>query len=1184
MSGKNEKYFDLISSPLEGTNLIEASAGTGKTYTIAGLFVRMILEKKFLAEEILTVTFTEAAAEELRGRIRGRLREVYAALSGSDGAADDFTAEMCSRYRSDALAVQNLRRSLRNFDDAAVYTIHGFCNRMLYDNAFESSVLFDAELVTDESLMISEIIDDFWRHNFYNASCLLTQYCIQKGYNTRYFTSLVKNRSIDPNFKIIPDADRPDITAVEKSLQSSYDSLTKNWYSSRKGVEKIFISDDSLNRTKYRIDSISWLIHEMDDYIAGGNPFSISDNFKKYTAGYISEAVKKSCDPPVHSFFNECEEFLSAYNQAAAVFENYMLSIKKEVFSYVDVGLASVKEEKNVRSFDDLLGDIHKALMGESSPAAKIREKFKAALIDEFQDTDPVQYDIFFSIFGKDRILYLIGDPKQAIYGFRGADIFAYIRAASAAEFRYTLGSNWRSDPDLIKAVNTVFTKNPNPFIFSEIGFPRVGPAVKERKSLLVNGKKEAPLQIWFISNSKKENGVLTKSEALPLISRAAAYEILHLISAEKDKVVIGDRPVNPGDIAVLVRTHFQAGFVLKELQKINIPAVVYGEGSIFKSNEAEEIERIMRAIADPADESNVRAALAADIFGFSGNSLYDLMMDEKKWEQKSGMFYVYRDSWLKHGFMSMFLSLLEQENVRSRILSLYDGERRMTNILHCAEVIHREETGNSHGIEGILKWFSLKRSNDDSEENIRLETDENAVRIITMHRSKGLEFPVVFCPFAWDFKKIKKGDVFKFHDDEKDNNLTLDIGSGNEENILKADIEELAENVRLLYVALTRAMYRCYFAWGCINETDISAPAYLLHSPQSIEYRSLVNSLKAEMGKKDHNILFNEIKELEVSSHGAINVTSLTGHYDAEKYSLTAAETEGSACREFTGKIRRDWMISSFSSLISNRRSDAEIPDHDRTVYDNFKAAHDEYSIFNFHKGSSAGTCIHEIFENLDFTITDESVYKNIINEKLSKYGFEDIWADAVFNMCSSVIDKPLEENGPVLRDIGKDLRLNELEFYFPVERITSAGLSEIFKKYGGNHVYGFADPVKDLGFTAVRGFARGFIDLVFMHGDKYYLIDWKSNHLGSRYSDYSQEALKKEMYKHYYILQYHLYTVALHRYLTSRLPGYEYEKDFGGVYYVFVRGVSKECHEYGIYRDVPSADLVNALNSYFS
>ncbi|MCP4137309.1 MAG: exodeoxyribonuclease V subunit beta [bacterium] len=1195
------KKIDMLTSPLDGTNLIEASAGTGKTYTIAGLFLRLILEKKIPVNEILVVTFTEAATEELRSRVRKRLRDGLSILTGEKkpDPGDEFMEALERTYAGDHEAQQLLLEGLRRFDESAIFTIHSFCQRMLIEHAFESGFLFDTELLKDQDELFRDIVDDFWRKNFYSASTLLVRNVITR-YNPASFIDLLRERSIDPSFEIIPRAEKPGMEFMEEaleSLQEDYELLAKEWASSGGEIIALLnqcINDRGLSGTYYRKDRVPQWIENMNNYLQSELPLSEFKQLRYFSSTHLEKSTKKGFETPSHRFFDYAESLSKKQETSEALLEEYFIALKAELFEYAEQELGTRKEKLNVRSFDDLLENMHQALQGgaETDMAAAVRKRFKAALIDEFQDTDPVQYDIFNTIFAhSDSILFLIGDPKQAIFGFRGADIFAYMRASASVENRYTLGINWRSHPVLIDGVNRIFSRAKNPFLFNEIGFhPVEAPPAKEGEGLLIGGKEEPPLNFWFIDEQYGESkGFVAKGRAEALVAEAVAAEISRLISRTgPGKGTIGERDLEPGDIAVLVRANRQARIIQRELKKLSIPGVLYGGAeSLFASHEAKELERVLAAIAEPGDDTKLKTALTTDIFGLSGHELLAVTEDELRWEGILNNFYGYHTLWLDYGFMRMFRSLMEKEGIRLRLLSFHDGERRMTNLLHCSEVLNQAELENKLRVESLLKWFAGKISDGEKadEHELRLETDENAVKLVTIHKSKGLEYPVVFCPFLWGNPQKRNRGGIKFHNPERENHLTLDL-SMTEANKKSAGREELAENMRLLYVALTRAKHRCYLAWGKINETGSSALAYILHQHAELDPADPVEDL----GKRVKGLTYVEMKEevqaLVDSSEQAMSLTILT-EGEGVPYKPYEYDSRDLDYRHFAGSIDRSWVVSSYSSLVSGGAHSTEQPDYDREEQGEVPVLDEpeEDSIFAFPRGAKPGHCIHDIFENIDFCSDDKEALGALVAEKLENYGFDTAWQDVLSAMVESVLTTPLQESDTLtLRQIPNKDRLNELEFYFPLQPVEPAGLARVFADHGiKNEIRDFSYYLGKLDFNPVRGYMKGFMDLVFRKGEKYYIIDWKSNYLGPDISTYTGDPLRHAMESHFYILQYHLYTIALHKHLAVRLPGYTYEKNFGGIFYIFVRGVNPEQGSaYGIYRDIPAYELVESLCDY--
>jgi exodeoxyribonuclease V beta subunit len=1223
-------HFDLLNSPLEGTNLIEASAGTGKTYAIAGLFLRLLLEKNLSVNEILVVTFTVPATEELKDRIRIKLHEAIEAFNGAK-KSDSFLIDLVRKHANPKSALQILWEALRSFDQAAIFTIHGFCRRVLHENAFESGSLFDTELVTDQESLKREIVDDFWRTHFYTASPLFVNYAISNKFTSENLLSLLANRHAQPNLKIIPPVAIPDTSVQEKEFRDVFYETHRAWQSSRAEVEAILTSDEGLSKTKYRKDKIPVWIRCMDDLMSteGNNPV-LFQNFKKFTSSEINGAVKNNYTPPSHQFFELCDRLREKQEALQNVFDQRLIGLKVELFHYVHNELIKRKEQRNIQFFDDLLLKVYRALEqkdGETLVRA-IGNKFRAALIDEFQDTDPIQYAIFKKVFGsKQSTLFLIGDPKQAIYSFRGADIFTYMNAAKDVESKFTLGENWRSEPDLIAAINTIFSKATHPFVFKEIPFQSATPATnKGSESLVIDNKKESSLQLWFLDAGKitKSDKAITTTKAQELISKAVANEISRLISlGRNNRALLRKNPLREGDIAVLVRTHHEARIMQKALTALTIPSVLYTTENLFDSHEALEMERVMVGISEPNNESFLKAALTTDMMGVKGEELDDLLKNEAGWEKWLVKFRYYHELWGNHGFIQMFRHLLAKEKILTRLMQIPDGERRITNILHLSEVLHQASIEKRLCMAGLLKWLSEQRDETSprlDEHQLRLESDENAVKLVTIHKSKGLEYPVVFCPFGWTSSKIKKDNKpFTFHDTSDQMRLTLDLGSpAMDENRIYAKKEELAENLRLLYVALTRARNRCYFVWGRFKGAESSAPAYLFLQMGSLKKENLVQSAKSGHESLSDEDMQAELKILMDTSKGTIRLSEMPID-EEKKYSALPEKKVILTSRTFSGNIDRQWHISSFSSLVSGQQYGAELADYDainlpsphlparalqwqadRHELLEAKEAGEPHAysqkdlkepvidkapsgIFSFPRGTKAGTCLHDIFEHLDFVEKDPSVIKKLISSKLIEYGFDPLWQETLYDMIHKVLSVPLEPERIdfTLSHIRSQDRINELEFYFPLKSISPKKLHTIFKKYAGTELSkDFPERIEWLDFLPVRGFMRGFIDMIFQFHNKFYLVDWKSNLLGSGLEYYDQKGLAEAMKDEWYSIQCYIYTVALNQYLQLRLPGYTYETHFGGALYIFLRGVDPtRGPEFGIYRERPSGQFINKL-----
>ena len=1191
--------LDHLNIDLSGMNLIEASAGTGKTYAIACLYLRLLIEKDLTPEQILVVTYTEAATKELRGRIRSRIRKAIEVIDGGEtkdsfliGLANNVNGKGPDRIKSR----EKLDRALKSFDMASIFTIHGFCLRALRENAFESGSLYNTELITDQTELLQEIVDDFWRIRFFAEPSPLLKYTLQKGYSPEAFMDFLKGMLSNPKLEVIPRFSADEITVIEKGCRASFEKVRKGWQKNKREIKDIIQNDKGLSRAAdtYRADLLPDLFAGMDSFVTGDNPFDLFPGFSKFSTSGIAEGKKPKGTAPVHPFFSICEELQKNV-------EERFLALRGELVLFCRERLPIRKRDGNIRFFDDLLNDLYQALCGESGEAlsSNLREKYRAALIDEFQDTDPVQYDIFRKIYAiTDYPLFLIGDPKQAIYSFRGADIFAYMEAAAdvAEDKRFTLTGNWRSSPRLLTAFNTIFANGTNPFVYDRISYHQVTSGKENSGNPLVLSIGEtAPLQVWYMP-ARGDGGPINVSKANEIVPQAVAAEVARLLQeGAEGTAMIDDHPILPEDIAVIVRSHRQAGYIQEALKSLGIPTVVQSDMSIFATGEAREVCTLLHALSDPGSEPKVRAALVTDILGRSGDDIALLLDDELAWEDCLEKFREYHHTWLNRGFMVMTQSMLAKDEIRGRLLRHSDGERRLTNLLHCFEIIHRKEHEQRLGIEGLVTWFSERVSAEDAAEEyqIRLETDEKAVRIVTVYVSKGLEYPIVFCPFMWG--GIRDTDeVVTFHEGFT---MVKDFGSpAYDKNRIMAQKETLAENLRLLYVALTRAKYRCYLCAGKItgkskkNRPETSSLAYLFHATEETRMsEDLVSRLADEVKALTAQAMQDQLQALQEKEEGAISVVQVPESCSAVSYVPPRDEGKMLANRNFRGVISSDWRVASFTSFSSHEVAAIELPDRDEI--NAWVAAPgpidaevpEGTSIFTFPRGAQAGIFFHEIFEKLDFARSSPEAVRSLVEKELEKFGYDKEWLPHVCNMVNSVITTPLaaSEGTFKLTSIKQGNWISELEFYFPLQFITSALMSACLQKWGAG--YEAADLTKvcaSLKFKPVRGMVRGFMDMVFEHGGKYYLVDWKSNHLGYRVEDYGRETLKAAMEHNLYPLQYLLYTVALNRYLSMRVRGYNYATHFGGVLYVFLRGVNPDRgEEFGYFRDIPPVEMIDGL-----
>ena len=672
----------------------------------------------------------------------------------------------------------------------------------------------------------------------------------------------------------------------------------------------------------------------------------------------ILKSVRVRQSAPSHELFTLCDRLL-------ALEKELCVSLQAAFFAWARREMKRRKIMRNVLSFDDMLTRLDEALSREGGEALSqaIRERFKAALVDEFQDTDPVQYSIYQKIYGGKKMpVFFVGDPKQAIYGFRGADVFTYIGASAAAPNQFTLGKNWRSTTDLVRAVNALFKLNERPFILDGIPFEPVKAAGEcDQEPLTTDGAGDPPLKLWLAIQDEP----IKREDADWLLPQAVATEIARLLNGN---VKIGERKVQPWDIAVLVSRNQEAQVTQEFLAESNIPSVLYSAENVFKSQEAVALKYILTAVSEPGDERFIKAALTTDTLGVTGDDLDALVLDDHAWDARLIQFQKYHQLWGERGFIQMLRTLLLEQGVRSRLLSYPGGERRLTNILHLSELLHGMCVEQRLGMTGTLKCLAEQIQNPDTARSEqyeqRLESDEEAVRIVTIHKSKGLEYPIVFCPFCWSDAEPVGGQGVVFH---QNGNLTLDL-EGSDAHQRAQRSERLAEKMRLLYVALTRAKHRCYLVWGDFKSGRKSGPAYLFGVPKAQDaLEELERHSRATTGAQ-----VREEVERCLGSEATIEIADLP-NVPPESYKPGPVKTLELRPRVFDRVITRTSGITSFTGLIRGHDIAPESPDYDvgEMLQGDETQAEVEApltGIFAFPHGARPGTCLHQIFQELDF------------------------------------------------------------------------------------------------------------------------------------------------------------------------------------------------------------------------
>ena len=1194
--------LDPFTLDLEKISLIEASAGTGKTYTITTLFVRLVA-MGYQVESILVVTFTEAAAAELKLRIRKRLVHCLMVLSGQENdeyAADDLTCFLQNQGDADQIR-RLLRLAVTCFDQAAIMTIHSFCFSVLRENAFESNAHFDIELMADNRGFVDQVVRDFFSGRINHLDSLFLSFLDQNNITLDTFAKSLVRAAARPEIRVVPEP--PEFQDIWDDYKETVASAAKILNQELEGIRNLIQDHAGVEKRSYNKKNLSnWLNACQKKFEK--NPgtdllFNMSekgDALYKFTRTRLTEKTKAGHTPPDHAFFDRCEHLLDLSRSMAA----NLIALRYLFLDDYAKALAAMKQGQGACFFDDLINDLAAALDGPGGQALKtaVRKRFHACLIDEFQDTDPGQYKIFSILFtDPGTAFFMIGDPKQAIYGFRGGDIFTYMTASNACDQRFTLAKNYRSAPAMVQAVNTIFLSQENPFGFERIPFLPVGTPDTAVDRLVCNGVPVPPATFLVVDTEglpRNKTGVINKSDAQDFILDIFAKDMLCLLKDPDtcllDKDAPDDKdaatPVTPGDMAVLVRTNGQAEAIQKALVKRGIPCFLSRTGSVFDAVQARELYDILCAVERPGEMGLIKAALVSSVYQADEAFLTRMNIDDTLAGTWQDRFSSYRRIWEEKGFVSMITALLYPADAEP-VPCAHMDERGLTNVFHLKELLAQAAMNLGKEIPSkialLIEWFRkqlFEQTRQATADELRLESDARAVAIVTIHKSKGLEYPIVFLPFLWHVGTSKDNHApVLFHDPEENHALVLDLGSENRERAMQLNRNEVvAEDMRLLYVALTRASAGVRIFWGGFAGIEGSALGRLLHP--------------GGLGKDLP--LISDLEHLCDASGQSMDVVVLKP--DALQEGIFDAQTvqdDDFSPKIMTRKVTTAWRISSYSALaaghsydpVQDGQKERQEPNPALFLKDPAPAM-DIVPLSTFPKGPGAGDFFHKVFEDIDFC--DPAAIEPSVVSNLDRFGFA--MPTAVPYICDAVrgiLSAPLDTGQGrcfSLDQIPVAHRLVEMEFNITLERFNPPALGKLFDTVEkDDKTAGYGPRISSMQTSGFQGFLKGFIDLVVCHENQWYILDYKSNYLGPCFSDYNPAALKAAMISHDYILQYHLYLAALDRYLRLRLPDYNYADHFGGVLYLFIRGMAKDKNT-GIFFHRPGNEFIKQLRILLS
>ncbi len=1186
--------LDAYKLPLFGQRLIEASAGTGKTYTIGILYLRLLLglggESAFFRpltiEDILVVTFTEAATNELRGRIRDRIHHMRLACIRNGTGYEDQPEylELLSQIPPEKrpLAAQWLLLAERQMDEAAIYTIHGFCQRMLINNAFESGMLFEQVIVQDEYPIQKQACADYWRRHFYPLNYSMAKVIAADWSGPEALLSEIK-QFLQGDMPTIVTQPTTEETLIERHerLIAGIDDIKALWIADASNVHKI-ISESDVDKRSYStrylptwIEKITqWATSETTDY-------QLPKDLERFSAATLT-TKSKSSTPPEHKIFFKIETLLlQPLTLKDLIIPQAITEIRK-----------TIQEEKQRRGemgFDDLLTRLDVALSKEGGNllADTICQRYPVAMIDEFQDTDPQQYRIFQRIYQNksESGLLFIGDPKQAIYAFRGADIFTYIEAKKQVSAHYTLETNYRSSGAMVNAANTIFNRTANPFLFEQIPFNEVKSAANNAEKQLIHQDVEVKAVTFWLPDVEG----MSISDYEQTMSSYCAMQIAQWLEGGKvgktqfyNKGSVLDS-VTAADITVLVRSRREAILIRDALSQLNISSVFQSNReSVFDAPEAKDLLWLLQAVLTPEKERLLRSAMASGLFGLNSKDIDELNNDEKAWERLVDEFTRYSIIWRKRGLLPMLRVVMSRRHITENLLSGFDGERRVMDLMHLGELL-QEMSLQLESEHALVRWLAQQISHPDPQaenQQMRLESDRHLVQISTIHKSKGLEYKIVCLPFVCNY--IPQTTVL-YHD--RDDYQTYFDLSGNEDKLDLADEERLSEDLRLLYVALTRSIYHCSIGIAPLikgnrkksGETDLhlSALGYLLQQGKEGDSALLTASL-AEIANQ-------WIDVVTIEPHVGTPITQ------------TQQQAPLLSARTFSRQLNNFWKVTSYSGLSystyvgeSEYRLEADVlvgslaPNMDIEARGELVTAESDDELmaltpYQFPRGTVAGTFLHKILEELDFK---QQPQVPLLETQLQLAGFDIQWATMLQTWLQTILTTSLNKEGLVLSQLNPEDQLDEMQFYLPIDTLlTAEELDQLTHQY---------DPLSaqcpPLDFDNVRGILKGFIDLTFFWQGKYYILDYKSNYLGDNVECYTQKAMAEAMIDHRYDLQYQLYVLALHRYLRQRLPDYDYDACFGGVIYLFLRGIDQAYPGNGVFSYLPPFAFIDRLDKLFS
>lgn len=1183
----------VFDTDLQQRSLVEASAGTGKTYALAGMFARAVIVDRLRVPQVLAVTYTVAATQELHARVRLRLQQALALAQQWQDGDDDVRADdaphtaMLRRLLHQALhgepheslpaLRQRLARALGDMDLAAIATIHGFCQRVLREHALQTrQPLLPSTLETANATTRERLAAELWRAlsvDIDGADFLRRRFGRLEALASALYDLLAPEPLLPPSPPILDDP-RPALVDTWQHLSSMF---AKHGASARAAIKQA-IADAVLKKNEYKPEHVSSLWHWLDANTQGPTvPESAHPKLHKYLPETLEKGTYKAKtgqapQSPLFAAISPCIEAMEAVEQWQQARDLQHMHVLRTEAQRRD---RQRKLAFNLRDHDDLIGDLHAAVEDASSGerlAQALRRQFPCVLVDEFQDTDARQWDIFKRLFG-DGSLVLVGDPKQAIYRFRGGDVNTYVAAAETAQRSATLDRNFRSRPCLIAAVNHLFEQQmlSRDLLGEGIDFLATQPGSKATDAdLLVEGH-PAPALHFHVVPATEEDKDWTKPRSISIAAALCADAIAKCLqqagagnAQRRDLHTDTLRPLQPRDVAVLVRDHHQATAIRHALSLRGVPAVASGKQSLYAGEEAQDLLALLLAVRSPGDDRRLRAALATVLLGWDAAGIVALDDDGdalREWQQT---LVAWRSRWERHGPQAMLAEVLAA-NV-ARLLQREGGERRLTNTLQLAE-LQQASAGRNLGTQGqvdALRDAIIHADGGDETQQPRLESDAGRVQILTLHKSKGLEFPLVYLPFVGigRMQAVKGMALYTDADGRRvrqwKTTQPFDALPWDEAKARHLE-EDAAEEMRLLYVGLTRASEAVWLCCGHLSQRHNASLHRLLDSPAPL------SELLAALGD---------------------SATCDTGLQDETRIVRLPAPASDPApqARIARRRLQRDWWIHSFSQLhrqqsqgtgvlVDARPADDEVPLA-------ITATPQRPRVF---AGARFGNVLHHALEHVDFATWRDHVgalppagQATFLTDALASQGYAEKLHDAGIRELTPLVSQTLNATlpeGARLCELAPEARIAELEFHLALRGASTEAMLDLLHRHAllpGRHDFGV--------WTRLSGLMNGKIDLTYRHAGCVYVMDYKSNDL----SDYDPASLSRTMTASEYDLQALLYTLAVHRWMQLRMgAGYDYERDFGGVRYVFCRGLDTADAGRGIHVPRFPRALVEAVDA---